>query len=88
MRQSRYDYSLCETSKTPIPQELAIASEFKTVEVLYHPDAPFSFRELYNDILPSLGESYEVDTAYFLTPIRMKLGYALSDEGYVAILTY
>jgi hypothetical protein len=88
MRQSRYDYSLCETSTVPIPPELAISSEFEAVEVLYHPDAPFSFRELCDDVLPSLGENYQANTAYFLTPLHLKLEYALLGRGYTAVLTF
>ena len=88
MRQSRYDYSLCETSTVPIPPELAISSEFVAVEVLYHSDAPFSFRELYDDVLPTLGENYQANMAYFLTPLHLKLEYTLLGRGYIAVLTF
>ena len=88
MQPSRYDYTLCETVTVPIPKELAVASKFETVEVLYHPDAPFSIRELYDDILPALGQRYQEGIAYFLTPVRMSLEYVPLDKGFAAILTF
>ena len=56
--------------------------------VLYHPDAPFGIRELYDDILPALGKRYQESIAYFLTPVRLSLGFVRRDKGYVALLTF
>lgn len=56
------------------------------MEILYHPDAPFSLRELHDDVLPFLGETYQAETTYFLTPVRLKLEYAHLEDGWVAVL--
>lgn len=88
MQDSRYNYQLCQISTVRLPERLSDSTEKTLIEVLYHPDAPFSIRELYDDILPTLGQEYLDAAAYFQTPVPMSLVFVQREQDFIAILTF
>jgi hypothetical protein len=88
MKFCRYEYQLSEVSTVAVPEHLVATWGKQEIVVLYHPDAPFSIQELYDDVLPALGRQYKDDAAYFLTPIRLNLELVCRKQGLVAVLTF